>query len=195
MNNIKYIFKGHPIILDGHFKLRSGLHSNTYINKDAIYCNYLVYKTILMKLRILIRDEFPIEAFNIITGPAIAGAILASTLSLNFKKTFIYPEKDSNGNMKFNRGYDKIITDKKVLIIEDIITTGKSVNSVITAIQDCGGTAIGIMSIWNRSNVKFTISNFSLITDEIPIWDSKICPLCQKYINLTDPKTGNIIYE
>jgi orotate phosphoribosyltransferase len=194
MRVINHLFKEFHVILDGHFKLRSGLHSNSYVNKDAIYCNHLLYKNILRKLYILIKNEFPIDSFNIITGPAIAGAILASTLSLDFEETFIYPEKDSNGNMKFNRGYDKIIMGKKVLIIEDIITTGKSVNSVISAIEDCGGTAIGIVSIWNRSNVKFTISNFSLITEKLISWDSKICPLCQKHINLTDPKTGEIIY-
>lgn len=192
--DIMKLFKYNNVILDGHFKLRSGLHSNIYINKDAIYCNHLVYKTILRKLNRLINDTFPIDTFNIITGPAIAGAILASPLSLDFEETFVYPEKDSNGNMKFNRGYDKVIKDKKVLIIEDIITTGNSVNSVISAIADCGGTTIGIISIWNRSNVKFSISNFSLLTDKIPTWDSKICPLCQNNIDLTNPKTGEI-YE
>ena len=187
--------KDNNVILNGHFLLRSGRHSDCYINKDLIYCNTGLFNITIVELFNSIKRNFDIETIDVITGPAIAGAILAAPLSLVLNKTFIYPEKDSTQNMVFNRGYDKILDNKNVLIIEDIITTGSSVIKTKNSIELCNGKVVGIISIWNRSGKTdlFDIKNISLINSKVESWDKNECPFCRDNIKLTDPKTGKEI--
>lgn len=179
---------GYKVIKKGHFFLTTGLHSDTYIQKDAIFCNPYLFNEIVNEIAKL---SISLE-YDIITGPAIAGAITAAPLSIILNKIFIYPEK-INDHMIFRRGYDKIINNRKVVIIEDIITTGGSVNKTIDSIYKCGGTVSGIICIWNRTNWvpdNKKIHLISMININIKSWDPKKneCPLCAKNIILTDPK-------
>jgi len=186
------------IILENHFKLTSGRHSQYYINKDAIYCNPFVFNSTIKNMISLISENFIriedydniVYLYDIITGPAIAGAVLASPIANHFMKSFVYPEKGLNKTMCFNRGYDKVIRNKNVLIVEDIITTGNSVMSTINAIKDCGGKPVGVVCIWNRSGNKslFDIPLYSLITEEVMSYLPEECPFCEANIPLVDPK-------
>lgn len=149
-----------------------------------------------------------IDRPDIITGPAVAGAMLAVPISLRLNKAFVYPEKvriwiDSLGNittdeedvyqekiiMQFRRGYDRVIKNKTVWIVEDIITTGNSVEKTIQAVKDCGGLVSGVSAIWNRGEYKSSKGLFIPLIDEtiysyLPI----DCPECADSIPLTDPK-------
>lgn len=128
-------FEYYDIVKAGHFLLTSGKHSGEYVNKDAIYCIPELFSFITSKIYSIILNKFHSDDFDVITGPAIAGAILAAPVALKLNKIFVYPEKaiyselakDPNDGvvdtkiMKFNRGYDKILKDKRVIIVEDII--------------------------------------------------------------------------
>ena len=132
------------------------------------------------------------------TGPAIAGAVLAAPLSINMRKTFIYPEKvitnypTNTEIMEFRRGYDKVLDGKRVFIIEDIITTGGSVEKTNKAILDNGGIVVGVISIWNRSGWKLdNCENLTLINRPVESWNPEECPMCNDINNqipLRDPK-------
>jgi len=179
------------IIKKGHFFLSSGQHSDTYINKDSIFCNPYVFHKIVHKITKLTISF----KYDIITGPAVAGAILAAPVSIILSnKKFVYPEKfKSNDNidyMCFRRGYDKIIKNQKILIIEDIITTGSSVIKTMNSICNLGGSVAGIICIWNRTNWKpdNNIKIESIINKQVESWVKNECPLCSKNIPLTDPK-------
>ncbi len=173
------------IIKKGHFNLTSGRHSDTYINKDSIYCTPGLYEHITLKMARMISEEF---ICDVITGPAIAGAVLATTIAQFLGKTFIYPEK-IDGNMVFRRGYDKILKNEEVVLVEDIITTGGSVNKTIGAIEECGGEVTGIIVIWNRTNWSTDkCKTLSIINEPVESWEPESCPLCAKNIPLQDPK-------
>jgi len=221
MNLVDHL-KKENVILEGHFKLRSGKHSNLYVNKDAIYCNPVLFPKVITQLLDLIQEKF--DDFDVITGPAIAGAILAAPLSLVLHKTFVYPEKtikkifdQPNKNsltMDFKRGYDKIIKGKKILLAEDVITTGNSILQTKDAVEKYGGTVVGSVVIWNRigdDNI-LNMKIHSLIKEKVNSWKTEDCPIClnnvryqqeginslllrshEPYIPLTDPKTGEII--
>jgi len=189
--NLDEQLQNNNVILTGHFKLSSGKHSDTYINKDRIYCNAELFRIVIKNMEHMIKENFVFK-YDVITGPAVAGAILASPISMFLRTDFVYPEKNSVGDMIFNRGYDKIIKDKQVLIIEDIITTGSSVLKTRTSIENCGGIVIGVVSIWNRSKITFDIPLISLINTPINSWEPEECPLCKNTINLTNPKTGEV---
>lgn len=194
---MKELFEKYGIIKNGHFKLTSGKHSNQYINKDAIYSNPILFNKVVMKM-VRVLDPY-INTFDVITGPAIAGAVLAAPISLQlFDKIFVYPEKVEDdplaGNpskwtkMVFRRGYDKILKNKRVWIIEDIITTGSSVEKTIVAIEKCGGKVIGISAIWNRGlwckNTRF----LSLINEIVSSYWPDECPNCKAGEPLSNPK-------
>ena len=179
------------VIKHGHFKLTSGRHSDTYINKNLITTDAVLFNVVMIKLMC---KTLMFENYNIITGPATAGAVLAAALAITQNKAFIYPEKkiyDENGNfdMKFYRGYDKVMKRKRILLIEDIITTGNSVQKTIDSIEHNGGRLVGVIAIWNRSG--WEPSNYkieSLINDPVDSWEPDECPLCKEGVLLTDPK-------
>jgi len=184
---LKELFEKYGVIKTGHFQLTSGKHSSQYINKDAIYSNPRLFKIIVARIGNEIGKY--LDLFDIITGPAIAGAVLAAPISLQFiNKVFIYPEK-IDSEMVFRRGYDRILKDKKVWIIEDIITTGGSIEKTIIAIEKCGGKVIGISAIWDRrrSCVDGNIV-LSLINEFVPSYYPNECPDCKVGKPLQNPK-------
>jgi orotate phosphoribosyltransferase len=182
-------FEDNGIIKKGHFLLTSGRHSDTYINKNLITTDGILFNIVMIKLMC---NTLEFKEYNMITGPATAGAVLAAALAIMQNRAFIYPEKEMYGNdfnMKFKRGYDKIMRGKNILLIEDIITTGGSVQKTIDSIEENGGNLIGVLAIWNRSGWKpahYKIK--SLINDPVQSWAEDECPLCKREILLTDPK-------
>lgn len=185
---MKEILEERGIIRTGHFQLTSGKHSSQYINKDVIYSNPALFNAIVMKMTRAISPYG--NAFDVITGPAIAGAVLAAPISLQFiNKVFVYPEKIDN-EMAFRRGYDNILKGKRIWIVEDIITTGGSIEKTIAAIVKCGGEVVGVSAIWNRGSWSPTVNIpfLSLINEFVPSYFPNECPECKAGIPLRDPK-------
>lgn len=182
------------IIKKGHFKLTSGRHSQFYVDKDKIYRSPVFSSTVNM-LAVICKDLDLPNKF-VVTGPAVAGAVLAAAVWHNLSSTFwvrdisfVYPEKINN-KMTFRRGYDGHLKDKKVLIVEDVITTGASVLQTVSAIGSCGGQVLGTVCILNRSNwITSRFPTLALINRNISSWLPKDCPLCELNTEpLTDPK-------
>jgi len=191
----KSLLRDGNVIKRGHFKLTSGRHASLYINKDAIFCNPLLFRLSVTYLIEVIAMKHSLTP--VITGPAIAGAVLAAPVAQGLNRTFVYPEK-VDGEMVFRRGYDKVIDGKPVLVVEDIVTTGLSVRKTFDAIERSGGLIDGVVAIWNRSGEGFgNIPCDFLIDHKISSWDPKDCPECNvtntKPLPLTDPKTGKVI--
>jgi orotate phosphoribosyltransferase len=195
---VKTLLRKYNIIKEGHFILTSGKHSNFYINKDAIYCQPTLYRQIFTEIWLSIRHYK--EYIEVVTGPAIAGAILAQPIaSLLGDKIFVYPEKTNKNEygetipgiqMKFRRGYDRVIKDKKVWITEDIITTGGNVEKTIKAIEKCKGEVLGISCIWNR-NPNYAPSKglfIPLINEQVLSFFPEDCPYCLNNLPLQNPK-------
>jgi orotate phosphoribosyltransferase len=179
------------VIKHGHFKLTSGRHSDTYINKNLITTDAVLFNVVMIKLMC---KTLEFDNYNLITGPATAGAVLAAALATTQNKAFIYPEKIINPDatdftMQFRRGFDKIMRNKRILLIEDVITTGGSVQKTIDSIEHNGGRLVGVIAIWNRSG--WEPSNYkieSLINEPVDSWEPDECPLCKEGVLLTDPK-------
>jgi orotate phosphoribosyltransferase len=184
--NFAKILEKKGIIKNGHFELTSGRHSDTYINKDSIYCVPELFELVILEMSLIARNNFYCD---IITGPAIAGAVLAAPIANSLSTIFIYPEKTEKG-MQFRRGYDKVLENNiNVVIVEDIITTGKSINMTIEAIEKHGAQVSGIAAIWNRTGWKTDkCSTISLIDEPVESWDPESCPLCIEGIPLENPK-------
>lgn len=206
---MKELFEEYGIIKTGHFKLPLGQHSDQYINKDTIYCIPNLFLLVVKKICTNILNNLSYNSYDIITGPAIAGAILAAPIALKLNKIFAYPEKavesrlaaDPNRGvietniMKFRRGYDKILKGSRVLIIEDIVTTGNSIEKTIQAVEKCGGKVVRISVIWDRRQDTLRrlwrmddIPLISLINYPVCSYWPDECPNCQAGEPLQDPK-------
>jgi len=188
-------FKEEGIVREGHFLLTSGRHSNLYIDKDMIFRSKL-FPTVVAKMAYLCGKYLDLRKIDVVTGPAVAGAVLASPVSYEMRRVphggtirFVYPEK-IDGMMVFRRGYDKFLRGKNVLIIEDIITTGKSVAQTATAIYDCGGSVEAAACVWTRANWAnpyFPI--ISLINERVGSYHPDDCRICKETdIPLVNPK-------
>jgi len=211
LETVYNLYKEHGVVLEGHFGLSSGRHSDRYINKDVIYCNpELLEETVNSIIDVVSTNVDPL-GIDIVTGPAIAGAVLAIPTAMKMWKQFVYPEKKyeieyedymdhgephtrekiiSNKIMEFRRGYDKILKGKRVLLVEDIITTGGSVKRTTDAIRLCGGTVVVVCAIWNRSGWQLDdCENLALIDTKVDSWAPEDCPQCLDGFSLIDPKS------
>ena len=195
-DDLRWELENEKIVKTGHFRLTSGRHSDTYIQKDMILhypniTNNICYA--MYKKMVTISDV----ARPIITAPIMGAVSIASMIARQANLPFVYPEKIDT-HLEFRRGFDKFIHGRNVIIIEDIITTGGSVLKLIDAVEECNGHVQAVVCIWNRQGFK--------PKDEIrflPVIDQRVlsykdkddCPYCIKGMPLTDPKTEKIIEE
>ena len=144
------------IITNGHFVYTSGRHGDTYINKDAIYPHTMFTSFLCKELAY----GFYVGDIDVVVGPEKGGIILSQWTAYHLTCIYgrqvlaVYAEKTEEGGFTIKRGYDKLIKNKKVLIVEDILTTGSSVRKVIKIVRDNGGRVIGVGALFNRGNVK-----------------------------------------
>ncbi|MCK5044458.1 phosphoribosyltransferase [Candidatus Parcubacteria bacterium] len=172
-------------VINGHFQLASGEHSDIYVNKDAVYLD----TENLEKLAEEFAKKFVKKNIDMVVGPAVGGAILANRVAYQltkmgfFKIWFAYADKD-NGRFVIRRGYDKIVDERRVLIVEDIINTGTSVAKTAEAVEKAGGRIVSITALFNRGGMTSIggIRIKSLINKRLKSWKKKDCPLCKKRI-------------
>jgi orotate phosphoribosyltransferase len=183
MKNKNYynLLKQEKIIIQGHFKLNAGNHADTYIQKDNILHEYNTRsKTtkILSKICKMMMYEHLVSSHDItendfvITGPAIAGTMFALPVANKLEMQFVYCEKQVENYktiMHFRPSHANFIKNKKVIIIEDIITTGTNVVKTIDAILECKAEPFAVICIWNRKNWEFKPENYYNFKNQLPI--------------------------
>lgn len=191
--------KNSGIILSGHFRLRSGKHSDLYINKDLILTKPALFRNVLIEFQYKISNLIHCISNSqlenlVITGPAVAGAIFSAPLSYMSRIPLVYPEKvEVSGvdTMLFRRGFDSFLSGKSVILIEDIVTTGDSILQTIDAVEKCKGIILRTFSLWDRgSYLSDIISYDSLINRAVPSWFPAGCPLCKNHVKFTPNPKG-----
>jgi len=182
------------LITDSHIVYTSGRHGDTYINKDAIY----PHTAVTSKLCKEIAEWFEDFGCEIVVAPAIGGVILSqwTAYHLNAPTSVnrvgevlgIYAEKSDDGQtFEFHRSYDKLIPGKKVLVVEDVLTTGGSVQKVVEAVRRLNGKVEGVGAICNRGGVtRKDIGDvpelYALLDINLDSFPEAECPLCAKHI-------------
>ena len=172
----------------GHFVFTSGRHSDTYVNKDALY-PYTQDTSILCKE---MADLYKDSGVDAVLGPAVAAAILAQwtahhlTDMMGHDVFAAYADKDGQGGFVIRRGYDKLLAGKKVLIVEDLTTTGGSVKKVVDAARRIGAEIVGAAVLCNRGGVTAEMVDVprfdSLVKVELDSWEASECELCKREI-------------
>ena len=159
-------------IMKGHFKLTSGKHSNRYIEKFRLLENPIA----LDKICSAMADVYNNEKIELVVSAAIGGILIAGGVGRHLNVKHIFSERE-NGEMKFKRGFD-IEKNKRVLIVEDIVTTGGSINEIIELVEKYDANIVGITSIVDRNDKKknFKYPYETLLNFPAESWDEKECP-------------------
>lgn len=181
----KILASTNAILTNGHFVYVSTKHGDKYVNKDAIY----PHTKAIRELTKMWAEGFKNSGVEVVVGPAMGGVILsnntAGELTKLLKKDIpgVYAEKDGEGGFTFTRGYDAFVKGKKVLVVEDVLTTGGSVKKVIDLVRNSGGKIVGLAVIANRGGVKprdVGIKKINaLMNINMVAMEAKDCTLCK----------------
>ncbi len=177
------IFKKTGALLDGHFLLTSGLHSPVYWEKFKV----LQYPEYTQQLCGLIAGHFRKENIQVVAGPTTGGVLLAFETARQLGCRSIFAEKEGTVRV-FRRGFS-IQPGEKVLIVDDILTTGGSVIEVINAVNNLKGNIIGLGVLVDRSSqtIEFGYPLYSCLKSITTTFNPSDCPLCKKGIPLARP--------
>lgn len=170
-------------LLEGHFLLSSGKHSDRYCQCAKL----LQYPDKASEVLNIVAEQLKKVDFDIIVGPAMGGVVVSYELARQLHKPGIFAERQ-NGEMTIRRGFE-IKKGQKVIISEDVITTGKSSLEVAKVIEELGGEIVGFCSIVDRraNDVKIPYPVYSAVKLEINTYDPEDCPICKKGIPYVKP--------
>ncbi len=177
-------------IQKGHFKLTSGVHSDTYIQCAQV----MQHPGFMHNLCSELGKKFRGDDIDVIVGPAIGGIIMAHVMArvLGPWVRAIFTERE-NGKMTLRRSFE-INQGEKVLVVEDVTTTGSSVREVIDIVKSRQGKVVGVGVLIDRSGgkVDFKIKTEKLLTVDIKTYLPEECPLCKKGIPAVKPGSREI---
>ena len=177
------VFKSTGALLDGHFKLTSGRHSNAYFQCAKV----LQYPEHLTTVCSRIAEHFAGKGVETVISPAIGGIVVGTEVGRQLGVKTIFAER-KEGAMTIRRGFT-LQPDERVLVIEDVITTGGSVAEVIALITAAGASLVGVGSVVDRSNgrVKLADEQFSVLSMEVVSYTPEECPLCKQGVPIDAP--------
>lgn len=175
-------------VIDGsHFVYASGLHGRAYVNKDAVFLRPDKLSWVCLRLAL----AFSRSDIGVVVGPAVGGAILASHVAGHLRNwsdgdkdvRAAFADKTADGGFTFARGYAEAIKGRKVLVVEDILTTGGSCRKVVEAARLAGADVAGVGALVNRGGVTAEAVGsppafHALVALSFPTWHERACPLC-----------------
>ncbi len=184
--NLFKILRDTGSIMEGHFELTSGYHSNYYLQCAKL----LQYPDIIFKLANkalgLIKEKVKVEKINTVVSPAVGGIQWGYMLAYVAGYRMIFTER-KNKKMELRRGFE-IKKGEEIIIAEDVITTGGSVREVIEICEGCGAKVKAVASIVDRSeNLRFKCPYYYLIKLNIDKYPPSSCKLCRENYPLEYP--------
>ena len=186
-SEIRDILVAEQAILEGHFQLTSGKHSNMYIEKIRLFQNPAATLRICELLAELLE---PLD-YDTVVGPAYGGIVLAFEVSRINEANFLFTQRKDE-KMTIREGFD-LSQVKKAVIVEDILTTGGSVKEVIACLEDNGIEVVAVAAIVDRGGgkVDFGCPFLKLLELDIPAWEAEDCELCRQGIVLSKPGSSD----
>ncbi len=177
------ILKESGALLDGHFQLRSGKHSNQffqaalllqYPDKAEAVCRYLA-------------GFFNAGDIDTVISPAVGGLIVGQEMGRALGRRAIFADKE-DGQLLLKRGF-VLRPGERVLVAEDVITEGGRVQQTIDLVRSLGGTVAGVAVLVDRSGgkAKFDVPHRSALKLSLPTWEPAECPMCKEHISIDRP--------
>ncbi|HHY42724.1 MAG TPA: orotate phosphoribosyltransferase [Thermoanaerobacterales bacterium] len=177
------LFTKTDVLKSGHFLLTSGLHSGKYLQCAQL----LQYPDATEKAVGELAKRFKEVGIETVVGPAMGGIIISYEMARQLGARSIFAERE-DGKMTFRRGFT-IKPGEKVLVVEDVVTTGGSVKEVISLIKELGGEVAAVAALVDRSGgkVDFGVPAHYLLDLEVKAYAPDECPLCKNGIPIVKP--------
>ena len=182
-------FKSTGALLEGHFILSSGLHSPVYLQ-----CAIALQSTaVATEFGAAIAEQVRGERIDTVASPAIGGIVIGYEVARQLGVRFIWTERE-RGRMTLRRGFG-VSQNERVLVVEDVITTGGSTRETIEALRAAGADVVAAASIMDRSGGKAEVGvpRVSLATLEVPSLDPSHCDLCKRGEVAIKPGSGTAV--
>lgn len=177
------MFEQTGAVQTGHFLLTSGRHSGTYFQCARV----LQYPEKAAALCAELARPFTGKGITVVAAPAIGGIIVAHETAKALGARAVFAEREQ-GEMRLRRGFE-IDPGEKVLVVEDVVTTGGSVREVLALVRSLGGSPVGVAFLADRSGgrVDFGLPKHALLTLEVKSFTPEECPLCKKGLPIQKP--------
>jgi orotate phosphoribosyltransferase len=183
------IFRSTGGFLEGHFQLTSGLHSPQYF-QCAKVLQYPHYAEVLCEE---IAGHFGDSDLDVVIAPAIGGIVVGQEVGRQLGRRTIFAEREGD-HMALRRGFE-LMPGERVLVVEDVVTTGGSVREVMDIVRQADCDVVGLGMIVDRSGgtAKFDVDVFSVFQMDVVTYQPDACPLCKKGVPLEKPGSRRII--
>lgn len=169
-------------LLSGHFVLTSGRHSDRYVQCARVLEDPALTTRLANEIVARISDR----DIDLVAAPAVGGIILGFAVAQTLGVKFIFSEREQ-GRMTFRRSFD-VPAGARVLVVEDVVTTGGSVAEVVRLVRDAGGTVPLVASLIDRGGDKaFDVELMPLLTLEVESWNPEECGFCESGRPITSP--------
>ena len=171
-------------LLEGHFRLTSGLHSSGYLQCALVLQHPQHAAALGRAIADRTRDLRP----SVVLSPALGGVIIGHEVARALGGRALFAERQ-DGALTLRRGFVISETDR-VLVVEDVLTTGGSTRETMQVAKAAGGHVVGAAAIVDRSGragVRFDVPFAALLDVDLPTYEPSICPLCQQGLSVVKP--------
>ena len=181
--DVEALLRSTGAVLTGHFRLTSGRHSDTYVEKFRIMENPAATAILCG----MIAEHFRDAGATVVAGPAMGGVILAYETARHLGVRDIFAEKDAAGQLYFDRGF-AVEPGQPVLVVDDVLTTGGSVKRLLDLLNAAGANVVGVGFLIDRTNggVDFGVPFYACHLMNIGSYAPDDCPLCKQGIELIE---------
>ncbi len=178
------LFRRAGALLEGHFRLSSGLHSTGYLQSALVLQRPADAERLGTALAERVRDLKP----DVVISPALGGLIIGHEVARAFGVRAIFAERAGGTSLTLRRGFT-LSPAERVLVVEDVLTTGKSTRETIDVARDAGGTVVGAAAIVDRSagTIDLTVPYKTVIQLSLPTYEADACPLCRQGMPVSKP--------
>jgi orotate phosphoribosyltransferase len=176
------VFRETGAYLKGHFRLTSGLHSNEYLQCALVLQHPKIAERFGREL------ASKLGSADVVASPAVGGLIIGHEVARALGSRFVFTERDTAGKMTLRRGFS-VHPGETAVVIEDVVTTGRSTREVIEVLTAAGARVLGAGSIIDRSGGRadLGVPRVALATLDVITYTPEDCPLCKQGISVEKP--------
>jgi len=183
-NEALELYRRSGAYLEGHFRLSSGLHSPGYMQSALVLQNPADAASLGSAIAAAVSYLKP----TVVLSPALGGLIIGHEVARALGVRAIFAERAGGTALSLRRGFSLDAVDR-VLVVEDVFTTGKSTKETMVVAQDAGAAVVGAAAIVDRSGgtIDFSVPSHTLVSLNVPTYEPETCPLCAKGLPVVKP--------
>ena len=174
-------------LLEGHFRYTSGRHGKLYFEKIKVACR----PDLAMELGKMtaIQMEDITSSFDVVCAPAFGAIVFGFATAHAMGKPFAFLQRDADGTMGIRSGFKGIVKNARVLLVEDVVTTGGSVREAIEVLNELDASVVMVGLLVDRTNgeLELPAPYRALLTVKVESWNPDECPMCRERIEITKP--------